>query len=1048
MDSGLGFVQPMFFVGVVEDRNDPRAEGRVRVRAFGVHGSNQDIPTEDLPWATLIIGNHDVNFTPPPLNAWVFGFFIDGRDAQQPMILGLIPAQASELVDPATQGWGSVPAENYDRESQGARPRDLGLSPMSRLATGEFLNETYNEALETNRVRDIPIAGGCAAGHNAIGNGNAWSNDIGETADDPSSDARTLNLPPLSGNEDLNESRRLAENYIGREISDSEWDLLVRTTFAEATSNPAEQAGVMSVILNRVISPSYPNTISGVLFQRNQFQAVTGTRFDPNPSSAFTANRSQSQLNNLANGLNTYLPNFANEGWLNFTSNITAAYGSGTNIGFRDDVRNSINSSVIGGTVFGTVSGISPTGPVIPFAEQSVQGPQLLEDPSELSRLEKLNRANEIRTQIREKEAELEELINGPQPRTEETQERIEELQQEIAELRDQLIQLDDSSGPIEGTVNEPYSGYATPSADPACTTTWDEPPSGYSARYPYNRVIETASGHSIELDDSPGGERIMIWHRDGSYIQITGTSTTHKNMSDAYHVNDRSHHVYIGGNNIVTIEGDSHVLVKGDKIEEIEGNYKQIVHGNIQIGGARRIELNGADRTDIRSASLGIESNVENLNIRTGKHIYFDSGETIDMKSKSIRLGAQEDMNITGIKGLYLQSQEGSMHLKSEGSVYMNPEENLFLKANEGTVSVESAGAIRFNSTESSISFNSESTLNLKSKGEMLIGSESGSLNLLSADNMGIESKNMYIRGSQNVNIKADGGDANIGATGDVTFDSEGGDLFVQASNDVNVKGQNVKIEGESEFDLKSGGAGYVDAGAVLNLKAGSDARLSGANAHIRGSTVFIDDIVQLANGGANEDGGANEASEGTGADSGNEVETKQIIEPAQFDEAESGDNNEESPTTKATDATPPGSATGGPQPEGDAPKSDPSGQPTPPDPSSPDPKDMGNKISDGIIGDQGMEFAQDFGSASTGSLGVELGTPAVSSSDFLLLGISGAPGNQRALVQLPNGNIETLRSGEQIQGLSVQIQSTPIDSREDDIVTIGGNQIRRLGD
>jgi hypothetical protein len=48
MDSGLGFVQPMFFVGVVEDRNDPRVEGRVRVRAFGVHGSNQDIPTEEL----------------------------------------------------------------------------------------------------------------------------------------------------------------------------------------------------------------------------------------------------------------------------------------------------------------------------------------------------------------------------------------------------------------------------------------------------------------------------------------------------------------------------------------------------------------------------------------------------------------------------------------------------------------------------------------------------------------------------------------------------------------------------------------------------------------------------------------------------------------------------------------------------------------------------------------------------------------------------------------------------------------------------------------
>ena len=37
------------YMGVVEDPNDPRKEGRCRVRVFGIHG--KDIPTEHLPWA-------------------------------------------------------------------------------------------------------------------------------------------------------------------------------------------------------------------------------------------------------------------------------------------------------------------------------------------------------------------------------------------------------------------------------------------------------------------------------------------------------------------------------------------------------------------------------------------------------------------------------------------------------------------------------------------------------------------------------------------------------------------------------------------------------------------------------------------------------------------------------------------------------------------------------------------------------------------------------------------------------------------------------------
>ena len=45
-----GFV---WFTGVVEDRNDPDALGRVRVRCLGYHSEDlNDIPTKDLPFGS------------------------------------------------------------------------------------------------------------------------------------------------------------------------------------------------------------------------------------------------------------------------------------------------------------------------------------------------------------------------------------------------------------------------------------------------------------------------------------------------------------------------------------------------------------------------------------------------------------------------------------------------------------------------------------------------------------------------------------------------------------------------------------------------------------------------------------------------------------------------------------------------------------------------------------------------------------------------------------------------------------------------------------
>ena len=94
-----------WFVGVVEDRQDPKTLGRLRVRCLGYHTEDLvKLPTADLPWAHVMnpITSATVSgLGQTPLGAvegsWVVGFFQDGSDAQQPIIIGTLPGVPSEL---------------------------------------------------------------------------------------------------------------------------------------------------------------------------------------------------------------------------------------------------------------------------------------------------------------------------------------------------------------------------------------------------------------------------------------------------------------------------------------------------------------------------------------------------------------------------------------------------------------------------------------------------------------------------------------------------------------------------------------------------------------------------------------------------------------------------------------------------------------------------------------------------------------------------------------------------------------------------------------
>lgn len=123
-------------------------------------------------------------------------------------------------------------------------------------------------------------------------------------------------------------------------------------------------------------------------------------------------------------------------------------------------------------------------------------------------------------------------------------------------------------------------------SEQPSFFKGWTEPESAantaYPPDYPYNRVIQSQSGHSLEMDDSRGRERVRLTHRTGTFIEMhPNGDEVHKVYGNNYVITIQDNNVLIKGNCVVTIEGDSYINVKGDKIEQIDGNYELYVKGN-----------------------------------------------------------------------------------------------------------------------------------------------------------------------------------------------------------------------------------------------------------------------------------------------------------------------------------------------------------------------------------------------------------------------------------------------------------------------------------
>jgi hypothetical protein len=154
MHNFLGHDGFVWWIGQVVSIDDPLTLGRCRVRIFGYHGEEKDIPDNDLPWAVSI---HPVNtpnlYGTPRVGDFVFGFFLDALAAQEPAMMGYFPyspATGPKSFSSVTQKDSVVLDVNGAKiviDSSGNVTKDAGRTLTIRDSSGAYTIRSLQQAI-------------------------------------------------------------------------------------------------------------------------------------------------------------------------------------------------------------------------------------------------------------------------------------------------------------------------------------------------------------------------------------------------------------------------------------------------------------------------------------------------------------------------------------------------------------------------------------------------------------------------------------------------------------------------------------------------------------------------------------------------------------------------------------------------------------------------------------------------------------------------------------------------------------------------------------
>ena len=186
---------------------------------------------------------------------------------------------------------------------------------------------------------------------------------------------------------------------------------------------------------------------------------------------------------------------------------------------------------------------------------------------------------------------------------------------------------------------------------------------------FPFNQANETPSGHSFELDDTPGGERILIKHNTGAGVEMKADgSVVVVSKANRVEVVGADHSVIVQGRGDVVYDGDMNLTVNGNYNLKVNGNYNLDVgaNSNNSVHGTYITETGDAHSTvvrgnkDVKVYGDTVDFHVGERKIATKKDLRFITKNDFIVNSKRhVRLTAYEYFTATSGKVAVISSED-----------------------------------------------------------------------------------------------------------------------------------------------------------------------------------------------------------------------------------------------------------------------------------------------------------------------------------------------------------------------------------------------------
>lgn len=588
MNKGLGFNQPIFYDGIVEDRMDPIEAGRVRVRVFGIHSDSvSDIPTDKLPWATVMMSANNasmsgIGWSPNGIveGTMVRVYFADGTDFQKPVVVGTVPGiNISTSIESASDSSVVTPASTSQEPTRTGAATSLDNNGTSALGTTSEPYETVSTEssgiIKTTSQGKVYGSWGFSLNDGELAdyvrNHSIYSDNFsGMTIGSPEFDDAWKKLASEEFKADqklyvqntyynvlLRKCASLGITDRGQGVQDAIWSCAVQygpntTVIHEALSGKkisaltdADICVLIQMHRKNIVRVVYKNTPE----QWNELEARTDVEKDGLlalcEDSPTTQSQSIERPSKDVYGQNVY-----------------------------KSVDTSASTSTKGLIAFRDPSGKYPT-----------KGYKGAVDTNKLARNYKTNT-----TIVKVKKNSL-----------------------------------------VKG------NGF-------------EEPVTKYDAKYPFNKVFESESGHIMEFDDTDGAERIHVYHRAGTFIEFHPDGTiVRKSVKDDVEVVLANKSCYIVGNCNVVIEGDSNLKVMGNMTAQVRENIDFKAGGNITFACNGEMTLSSASIARLQGGStVSIDAPIIAQNTGSAAAVTIDIGEKIKaelaLADEDVPAGSEDD--------------------------------------------------------------------------------------------------------------------------------------------------------------------------------------------------------------------------------------------------------------------------------------------------------------------------------------------------------------------------------------------------------------------